>query len=95
MVGVAEGAAGLVRDWFVVDENGKSFLREVPSSLAFLVSRETEIGTVEISASRGNSDSHTNEALSQEVSIGCFFLSILNSVTTIYIYTHFVEMRKL
>lgn len=33
MVGVAEDATGLIRDWLVVDDNGKSFLREVLSGL--------------------------------------------------------------
>ena len=93
MVGVAEDATGLIRDWLVVDDNGKSFLREVLSGLAFLVSSETRYGAVEITASLGNSDSHTNEALSQEVSIGCFFLSAL--ISAINVVTYFVEMRKL
>lgn len=93
MVGVAEDATGLIRDWLVVDDNGKSFLREVIPGLAFLVSSETRYDAVEISASLGNSDSHTNEALSQGVSTGCFLLSLLISVTNVV--TYFVEMRKL
>lgn len=84
--GVDEDAAGRALDWLfksgcggAVDDDdvdSSSFRKEeVVAGLTLLESTETETVVFENAASPGNSDSQAKEALSQEVSIGWFFLS--------------------